>query len=204
MQHAAHNTQRNMQCNMQHTIRNATCNPAPLRRTHACTHAGIGNIHSRVKQPVGRRLALGALALAYNYTGGAYAGPRLVGCSVGRAVLTLRFDAALLGAEKLALANPVGLDVLAAGREWRAVALARVVDGASVEADLPSDVDPAAVLAVRYAWLDNPCCAAAYGGSAASRAGNYTCVPGSCALYTLQSALPAAPFLRQLANLQCV
>ena len=175
-------------------------------RTHARTRrvAGIGNIHSRVKQPVGRRLALGALALAYNYTGGAYTGPRLVGCSVGRAVLTLRFDAALLGAEKLALGNPVGLDVLAAGREWRAVALARVVDGASVEADLPSDVDPATVLAVRYAWLDNPCCAAAYEGSAASRAGNYTCVPGSCSLYTSQTALPAAPFLRQLANLQCV
>jgi hypothetical protein len=44
----------------------------------------MGGLHPRAKQTVGRRLALGAAAIAYKQAGVGYTGPVLKNCSVGR------------------------------------------------------------------------------------------------------------------------
>jgi hypothetical protein len=59
--------------------------------------ADLGTLHPRMKKPIGRRLAAGLHATAYNGSG-PVSGPVLAGCSVeeqGR-ILSLRFNTALL------------------------------------------------------------------------------------------------------------
>ena len=66
-----------------------------------------GSLHSRVKRPLGRRLAKAALHVAYGHAGPT-SGPTLAGCEVTRAesdaapqMLRLDFDSSLLGGERL-------------------------------------------------------------------------------------------------------
>ena len=62
--------------------------------------AGLGTLHPRMKRPVGRRLAQGLHATAYNGTM-PVSGPVLAGCQVSGSKLYLRFNKTLLKGEKV-------------------------------------------------------------------------------------------------------
>lgn len=57
--------------------------------------ANLGTLHPRMKKPLGKRLAAGLHATAYNGTMPA-GGPVLGGCSVAGKALTLKFNVELL------------------------------------------------------------------------------------------------------------
>ena len=88
----------------------------PLKGYTSCLCQG--GIHPRLKRPVGRRLAVAAVALLHRATtppaeGGALTGPTIAGCSLSGAaphhgevkdrssVLTLQFDLRLLGEDEV-------------------------------------------------------------------------------------------------------
>jgi hypothetical protein len=62
--------------------------------------AGLGTLHPRIKRPVGKRLAQGLHATAYNGTM-PVGGPVLAGCQVSGSAIHLLFNKTLLKGEKV-------------------------------------------------------------------------------------------------------
>ena len=59
------------------------------------TKSYMGGIHPRIKKPVGERLAIAAMGVAYGAPG-AVSGPTISGCDVHGTSLTIRYNASLL------------------------------------------------------------------------------------------------------------
>ena len=141
-----------------------------LRSTTATRRGNMGaSIHPRLKQPVGQRLALGALKAAYGVGGGATGGV-VAGCalSADHGALTLSFEThgralsvRAYNASNAALSATAVLFNTSAGPRWVAVPLALGASsaacahpGACVTLDLAGPGAPrgATPVAVRYAW----------------------------------------------------
>jgi sialate O-acetylesterase len=108
------------------------------------------DIHPREKQEVGRRLALGALRIAYGREVIA-SGPTLLGATPQGGTMRLRFTSVAGGLLTSDGAAPRGFAVAGADRTWRE-AQARI-DGSAVVVWHP---DVGAPVAVRYGWADDP------------------------------------------------
>ncbi|XRB04693.1 sialate O-acetylesterase [Pycnococcus provasolii] len=165
-------------------------------------NATWGDIHPPDKQHVGDRLARAAMAVVYGDTTVHYAGPVLSACEVrtsmhakrggdNSAYLDLAFDATLLRGDAISLHAAHGLEILLASSNgtWLAAPLVRA-NGYTARAQLPTANSD--VIAVRYAWRDNPCCPQSYGPT--EPPSNYTCKELACAIYASSSELPAPPF----------
>ena len=105
----------------------------------------------------------------------------------------MEFDDVALKGDSVALRATHGIEVRYDGSdEWRAATLVDAM-GSTAHAELPGDHERnAQVVALRYAWRDNPCCPQSYGPTGPPD--HYVCEEFSCALYGAESALPAPPF----------
>jgi len=77
---------------------------APLVRNSSATPQFMGSLHPRLKEPVGRRLAAGLVALQYGGNG-TVTGPTLAGCKYDSAqhTITVRFNKTLLKNDAVAI-----------------------------------------------------------------------------------------------------
>lgn len=179
------------------------------------------SIHPRLKQPVGARLALGALQTAYGIGSGVRGGS-LKGCAAGAGEVTLKFD---VGSRQLNVrsynASRPELSAVSVrvnttqGLSWMPVPI-RVGDAGSVVADLSGLAPDAAgtVSAVRYAWGDNTQTSdhAPNGNDVSCCEGDGTdapCVPGQCPIHVVEAAapygmLPVDPFLAEIVGGKCL
>jgi sialate O-acetylesterase len=111
-----------------------------------------GDIHPRNKQEVGRRLALGALAVAYGrpveFSGPTFRALRVEGN-------TARLSFGHLGGGLVARGGGPLQGFAVAGADKQFVWAEAVIDGDEVVVSSPRVARPAAV---RYAWADNPVC----------------------------------------------
>jgi len=175
-----------------------------------------GNIHPRLKKPVGQRLAIGALEVAYGVGSGSMGGV-IKGCGLTSNSLTLSFD---MKGRKLSLraynkSNPVfsAAAVLVnttSGSQWQPVNIALGTAPGTVAIDLTSlHAQP---IAVRYAWggtklnslpndQDVSCCE----GDGVAEA----CAPAQCPLMAAEpmapfGGLPVDPFVAEIVNGKCV
>ena len=185
-----------------------------------------GNIHPRNKLLLGDRIARAAKAVAYGDDKVAFTGPVVQACeSSSGGKLTLRFDATLLRGEALRVKVRRGFEVRShktGNWSFATISGALGVQAApvvEVEARGVDDVD-----GIRYQWLDNPACPAAYcdwtkplvnqscanGGTAHHRHDTdrnfWWCFnpTETIALYTADSELPAPPFTLEIAAGKCV
>ena len=172
-------------------------------------------IHSRVKRLVGARAAHSASALLYGSRRPAV-GPVLSGCQVDKRTgdIVVQFalerrntSYAAVSGWRFVLDTPFPTN---ASYLWSAFEAKVVRNGKSVWVPvnasilhdsnriiLSSQADPMyASTGVRYAWSEQPCCAAINGGQ-----NNGNCAPGSCPLWTVTNdvstpdrLLPALPF----------
>ena len=89
---------RDTTCHKEKSPNKVTCFSQTKRRALNDTRdwADLGTLHPRMKKPLGKRLAAGLHATAYNGSG-PVGGPVLVGCSVDAAkkTLTIKFDSAV-------------------------------------------------------------------------------------------------------------
>ncbi len=162
-------------------------------------------IHPRVKHIVGERLAR---ALVGMQTGKPQPTPKLAGCRLADQTVTLTFDAALLGAETVALQpwplwapSFIPLEFLVAqpnassqSSGWVYAASLAVVNATSVAATLPPGVG--APTGVRYAWGDYACCPG-------MNATTFFCPPTSCPIVTSVTTEPAVPFWAAIVSGAC-
>ncbi len=109
------------------------------------------DIHPKNKQDVGRRLALGALDLAYGQNV-VHSGPIYRSMEREGDRIRIQFDH-VGGGLAAKGGEPTGFAI--AGRDRRFVWAKARIDGDSVVVSRPSVPDP---LAVRYGWADNPQC----------------------------------------------
>ncbi len=123
-----------------------------LPNTAMAVITDVGNekdIHPKKKQPVGERLALAALALAYGrpvaYTGPVYDSMKVID---GKAVLT--FKNAERGLESRG-GEPTGFTI--AGKDGKFVNAKAVIQGNQVIVSSPEVAEPAAV---RFGWANYP------------------------------------------------
>lgn len=77
---------------------------APLVRNSSATPAFMGSLHPRLKEPVGRRLAAGLVALHYNGNG-TVTGPTIAGCKYepDQHIITVKFNKTLLKGDSVAI-----------------------------------------------------------------------------------------------------
>ena len=141
-----------------------------------------GNIHPRLKQEVGRRLGLGAMALAYGDSGAVIAGPAMRGVTLSDGTVTVAYEPASAVGLHLAgtaacveCCNVSALEVLSPRGGWLPAGKTSVSDGAVV-ADVSGIDGP--IGGVRYAWVGYAQCAV-YSGTGG---------------YDSHEALPAPPF----------
>lgn len=176
--------------------------PYSKNLSHNFQNSGI---HPRVKHIVGERLARALIGLQ---TGTPQPTPKLSGCRLAGQTLTLSFDAAMLGAEGVALQPPlwapsfIPLEFLvgapsAANRTsgWVYAASLEVVNATSVAATLPPGAG--APTGVRYAWGDYACCPG-------MNATTFFCPPTSCPIVSSVSVEPAVPFWAAIVGGKCV
>lgn len=184
-------------------------------------------IHPRLKKPVGQRLAVGAMALAYG-SGQAVTGPTVTGCTYSAsaergATLTVTFNASLLsgGAQLSVLAydhahpNRSAFAALInstdGGGTW--VPLNIALSGTHTVSVDTGPLNGSTPLAIKYAWGANDgrpgdgdanCCAAADPKSGDE------CLPGGCPIVATGVAgapfngLPANPFLAKIISGKCL
>ena len=159
------------------------------------------SIHPRLKQPVGQRLALGALQAAYGRGGGAVGGV-LKGCTLTSKTLTLSFDMndRQLFVRGYNTSNPaysataVLVNTSSSASQWTAVHIRAGSDAGTVSIDLSSLPAGAKLTAVRYAWGGTGTNSAPNGGDISCCEGdglNDPCVPSQCPLLAEE---PLAPF----------
>ncbi|MDB5105870.1 MAG: Sialic acid-specific 9-O-acetylesterase [Fibrobacteres bacterium] len=115
---------------------------------------GLGDaldIHPRNKAPVGKRLSLCALGLAYGRADVTYSGPLYESMKVEGGVIRLRFRFAESGLMAQGGGKLAGFSIAGADRKWVwADAVARGDTVIVSSAQVPAPVE------VRYAWADNP------------------------------------------------
>ena len=134
-------------------LREAQAMALQLPKTAMAVTLDIGesrNLHPRNKQEVGRRLALGALEVAYGKDVIA-AGPTFRSASREGAALRVRFDAVAAGLTTIDGAPPRGFVVAGADRTWHPAEAK--IEGAAVLVASPEVADP---VAVRYGWGNDP------------------------------------------------
>ncbi|NLX59607.1 MAG: sialate O-acetylesterase [Phycisphaerae bacterium] len=109
------------------------------------------DIHPKNKLDVGRRLALGALAVAYDQKL-VYSGPLVAGAKAEGGAVRLSFDS--VGGGLVAKGETLkGFTV--AGADGKYVWAQAKIDGATVVVSSDAVAEP---VSVRYAWADNPEC----------------------------------------------
>jgi hypothetical protein len=200
--------------------KNQTCgNVTPFRDSR---------IHSRVKRLVGARAAHAAAALLYKKARRPSTGPVIAGCHLDKqsGSIVVQFDITA-GMESNAstgwnfvlqtpfLANTSdkwsAFEVQLPSKSGKAAAWvpvnASLAHGTASSVVLSSQTQPVyAATAVRYAWSEQPCCAAVKGGR-----DNGNCAPGSCPLWTVATGaralndmlLPALPFAAAIVDGRC-
>ncbi len=135
-------------------LREAQTAALSLTHTFMATAVGVGegnDIHPKNKREVGRRLALGAMGVAYGQKDSLYSGPVYKSMSVEGSTIRLRFDFAKgLHARG---EPPVGFAISGADRKYY-FAQARI-EGETVVVWSDKVAKP---VAVRYAWATNPVC----------------------------------------------
>lgn len=134
-------------------LREAQAMALQLPKTAMAVTLDIGesrNLHPRNKQEVGRRLALGALQVAYGKDVIAV-GPTFRSASREGAALRVRFDAVAGGLTTIDGAPPRGFVVAGADRTWHPAEAK--IEGAAVVVSSPEVADP---VAVRYGWGNDP------------------------------------------------
>ena len=188
----------------------------------AVTHFRDSRIHSRVKRAVGARAAHAAAALIYSVPRPSV-GPVVSDCFIDKLTGTIivHFQLATgipnssLASEswRFALDSPFPRDE---ANKWSAfeVRLVRpdskvvwipvnasvITDTKGSSIELSSRTEPVyAATGVRYAWSEQPCCAAV------KQQNNGNCIPGSCPLWTVATRantndkmLPALPFQAEI------
>jgi sialate O-acetylesterase len=110
------------------------------------------DIHPRNKQDVGRRLALGALALSYDRKV-EYSGPVYRDLAIEGGKVRVRFDH--LGGGLVAKGDSKVTGFAIAGADGRFVWADATIDGETVVVKAAAVAEPKAV---RYAWANNPVC----------------------------------------------
>lgn len=197
-------------------LKNQTCaNVTPFRDSR---------IHSRVKRLVGARAAHAAAALVYKVRRPS-TGPVVAGCSLNRrsGSIVVHFDISA-GMDSNAstgwnfvLQTPF---LTNESYKWSAFEVQLPSKSGKAAAWLPvnaSKLSPSSVIlssmtepvyaatAVRYAWSEQPCCAAVKGEK-----DNGNCAPGSCPLWTVATGassnnmlLPALPFAAAIVDGKC-
>jgi len=109
------------------------------------------DIHPKNKLDVGRRLALGALAVAYDQKL-VYSGPLVAGAKAEGGAVRLSFDS--VGGGLVASGDALkGFAV--AGADGKYIWAQAKIDGATVVVSSDAVAEP---VSVRYAWADNPEC----------------------------------------------
>jgi len=193
-------------------VNSGACVTQPLAGYDCRTpwYMGAG-IHPRLKKPVGQRLAIGALQVAYGVGGGSVGGV-IRGCGLSSGVLTLSFD---MRGRKLALraytkSNPrLSATVVLVNSSWMPVHIGLGVAPGTVTVNLSALPPGTKPVAVRYAWgaTDSPngadvsCCE---GDSE-----NTPCVPAQCPLMANEpmapfGGLPVDPFIAEIVDGKCV
>ena len=148
------------------------------------TPSPSGAIHSCFKQPVGSRLARGALATAYGrpelHRSPAVSAAHLAGETV---VVTV------VNASRLALRASLGFEVLTGGSApaWISAPILRTDGERTVTLSLANATAGAAPTAVRYLWSNTPCGAGTYGCPL------YVDVPALGALTGENTSVPLGP-----------
>lgn len=201
--------------------------PDPLYDCQQEWYMGAG-IHPRLKYPVGQRLAVGAMAIAYGARGH-YGVPTIAGCAVdpsggeddGVTTLTVRFNETRMRGAKLAVNVDLEDATLSSmhveyatgngATSWAAVNISlSAADPLAVRLNL-LPLGGATPLAVRYAWGDAD---APEGGSdvlccAEKLEDGVECSPAACPIMAVDKAavyggLPANPFLAKIEGGKCV
>ena len=148
------------------------------------TPSPSGAIHSCFKQPVGSRLARGALATAYGrpelHRSPAVSAAHLAGENV---VVTV------VNASRLTLRASLGFEVLTGGSApaWISAPILRTDGERTVTLSLANATAGAAPTAVRYLWSNTPCGAGTYGCPL------YVDVPALGALTGENTSVPLGP-----------
>jgi len=151
------------------------------------TPVASGSVHSPYKQPVGQRMARGALAVAYGMTELAAVDPIAT-----KAVLTAKEVVVTIGGlgkgGVQAKVGAVGFEVLGADQVWHSTPVAKG-GGSSVTVG-PA---PPGALAVRYLFYSSPC------GLQPYQCPVYTDVaPMGSLTGEVQDFLPLGPFVMKL------
>lgn len=182
-------------------------------------------IHPRLKKPVGQRLALGAMQVAYGKGKGAFGGV-IAGCDAAAGALTIKFD---MKERKLdvraynksnvalsATSVQVASSSAPGGTEWLPVHISLGNAPGTIKVDLSSLPKGAgAPTAVRYAWgetdpkKNNP---SPNGGDVSCCEGDgiaEPCVPTQCPLLAPEplapfGALPIDPFIAEIKAGKCL
>ena len=195
-----------------------------------------GNIHPRNKLLLGDRIARAAKVIAYGDVATAFTGPVVTGCSVSTGdvggglsfsggSVAIRFNETLMRGEALRVKVRRGFEVHhAATGNWSFVPITTTLGLQATPLVTIDLVGPGAIDAVRYNWLDNVACPAAYcdytkplvnqscanGGSPHHRHDTiknfWWCFnpTDTIALYTATSELPAPPFTLNVVGGECV
>ena len=148
------------------------------------TPSPSGAIHSCFKQPVGARLARGALAVAYGR-------PKLhiaTAVSAARRVGTdqLAVTVANTSGATLTVRASLGFEVLVA-RDWHSAPIVLCDGRQTLTLALPNATAGAALLALRYLWTNKPC------GGGTFSCPVYVSVPKLGALTGENDTLPLSP-----------
>jgi len=198
-------------------VNSGACITHPLAGYDCRTPWFMGaSIHPRLKKPVGQRLAIGALQVAYSKGGGSMGGV-IMGCGLSSTTLTLSFD--MKGRKLSHRAYNKSTPILSAtavlvnstsGSQWLPVHTALGSAADTVAVDVSSL--PARPIAVRYAWGATSPDSSPNGDDVSCCQGDGTgepCVPGQCPLMAVEpiapfGGLPVDPFMAEIVNGKCV
>lgn len=196
-------------CNGTYTYKHCT-NSTPYDRP--VTPFRDSRIHPRDKRPVGMRAGMMLHSIFTDEKGVHPSGPVLSGCTLNRtnAFLDVYFNVSRLAGGKVVIRSPYPITT----KKWSAMEVQTFIIHESrkqiawvsvnvssigpetIRLDLSTLANATSgtetVFAVRYAWAENACCA-----------GQSTCDPSSCPLWTSgvnTDLLPAIPFLANITS----
>lgn len=165
--------------------------PATFQAVSLDTPFFSGAIHSPYKQPVGARLALGALSVAYGLSKYALPSYNPTGASAtvhssGQVAVKL---VGLPAGGLLPVRRTIGFEILGASGFWMGAPILRTEGDTVILGSCPSGAK-----ALRYLWYNCPCTTTPF------RCPLYTAVPAIGKLSGELSSIPVGPFVLTTLN----